>query len=594
MAVHRELKLVIDDKIVAIEPIEQGQGPILTINRINEEISLVPSSISNVPSKRIFGIFGTIRLNSGIHLIVITQAEKIGQLMGKDIYRVKSTDIHRLSKEKSLSPADAEDDATYLAMLRSVLQIGFFYFSYDFDITHNMQALYDMDPKWKASPLYRMVDSRFYWNRYLQKDFIEKAESGDAGVAKFILPIMLGFIEIRPSTMESRKFDYVLITRRSTRRAGTRYNTRGIDDEGNVANFNETEQIIFDKEQNGYTSYVQTRGSVPVFWRQEINVKYTPKLIAESADNSVNQFKIHFEEQNRLYGSNILVNLINSKGYEERVKKAFEDAVKKADLPEIKYVYFDFHHECRDMKFHKVSVLVDRISEDLDKQGFFAVKDGNGISRQTSVVRTNCMDCLDRTNVVQSVLARRALKKQLYKLGITNELSKIEDNTAFEFMLKNIWADNADAVSLVYSGTGALKTDYTRTGKRTLMGNVQDGVNSAIRYVKNNFFDGFRQDAIDLFLGNYRIKPGHPSPFASSENTDKAVRTRVIPALFFLALFMLIASLFIPTALLTTKLIYLVFWGVIAFICIQTITKNYSDFVNSPKLYDPIVGKKAR
>jgi hypothetical protein len=29
-------------------------------------------------------------------------------------------------------------------------------------------------------------------------------------------------------------------------------------------------------------------------------------------------------------------------------------------------------------------------------------------------------------------------------------------------MRKNLWADNADAISMQYSGTGALKTDYTR------------------------------------------------------------------------------------------------------------------------------------
>jgi phosphatidylinositol-bisphosphatase len=41
---------------------------------------------------------------------------------------------------------------------------------------------------------------------------------------------------------------------------------RGCNDEGHVANFVETEQVIFlDKE---VTSYVQTRGSVPLFWEQ--------------------------------------------------------------------------------------------------------------------------------------------------------------------------------------------------------------------------------------------------------------------------------------------------------------------------------------
>lgn len=67
-------------------------------------------------------------------------------------------------------------------------------------------------------------------------------------------------------------------------------------------------------------------------------------------------------------------------------------------------------------------------------------------------------------------------------------------------------------ISLQYSGTGALKTDYTRTGKRSFVGIANDGINSAVRYVKNNFFDGERQDSFDLLLGKYVIN-SNQSPF---------------------------------------------------------------------------------
>lgn len=72
------------------------------------------------------------------------------------------------------------------------------------------------------------------------------------------------------------------------------------------------------------------------------------------------------------------------------------------------------------------------------------------------------MDCLDRTNVVQSMLARWAITQQLRDVGVLgpNEMSKQFEN--FEFMFRNAWADNADVVSRAYSGTGALKTDFTR------------------------------------------------------------------------------------------------------------------------------------
>lgn len=156
-----------------------------------------------------------------------------------------------------------------------------------------------------------------------------------------------------------------------------------------------------------------------------------------------------------------------------------------------------------------------------------------------------------------------------------------------------VWADNADAVSMVYSGTGALKTDYTRTGKRTMAGNVQDGINSVVRYVKNNYMDGFRQDSIDVFLGNYRVRAGEPSPFNSLENNDAALRRKLVPSLMFLGLFMLFTSLAVPTESWTAKIFYILFWVIVVFFCRTTMLKNSGVYVDLPKLFDPVTGKKS-
>jgi len=56
-----------------------------------------------------------------------------------------------------------------------------------------------------------------------------------------------------------------------------------------------------------------------------------------------------------------------------------------------------------------------------------------------------------------------------------------------------VWADHADAIASAYGGSAALKSDFTRTNKRTRKGALEDGVKSIIRYLKNNFFDGTRQ-----------------------------------------------------------------------------------------------------
>jgi len=75
-----------------------------------------------------------------------------------------------------------------------------------------------------------------------------------------------------------------------------------------------------------------------------------------------------------------------------------------------RYESFDFHAECRHLRWDRLSILTDRLAHEQDEFGYFLLtRDGTLVSLQDGIFRTNCMDCLDRTNVVQSLLARRSL-----------------------------------------------------------------------------------------------------------------------------------------------------------------------------------------
>lgn len=94
-----------------------------------------------------------------------------------------------------------------------------------------------------------------------------------------------------------------LISRRSRFRAGTRYFRRGIDRDGNVANFNETEQILLLERQStpgsvenfndnyaAKLSFVQIRGSIPVFWSEINTLRYKPDLQIMDLPDTVSAF----------------------------------------------------------------------------------------------------------------------------------------------------------------------------------------------------------------------------------------------------------------------------------------------------------------
>jgi phosphatidylinositol 4-phosphatase len=75
-----------------------------------------------------------------------------------------------------------------------------------------------------------------------------------------------------------------------------------------VANYVETEQII---ERGGdKSSFVQTRGSIPLFWSQYPNLKYKPAVELAHEDH-VAAYTKHLRDQHQRYGSQVLVNLVS-------------------------------------------------------------------------------------------------------------------------------------------------------------------------------------------------------------------------------------------------------------------------------------------
>ncbi|OBT62566.1 hypothetical protein VE03_07353 [Pseudogymnoascus sp. 23342-1-I1] len=595
----------------------------------------------------IAGILGMIRLRLDKYIIVITKAQPMGRLKGHMVYKVIATEFLPLRER----PLHDNDEDIYLTLLKGFIKSGPMYFSYSSDLTNSFQRQAQID---HSQPLWKRADDRFFWNRFIQSDLIDFRSSGSRqqigqqpGADPFILPVIFGMLEISPTTVKGVPLTIALITRRSRHRAGTRYFSRGIDESGNVSNFNETEQIVIINEsgaglggfaggggmQNGKVggsdgkevqvlSYVQTRGSIPVYWAEVNTLSYTPKLQVRGVESAVGAAKAHFDEQIRLYGDNYLVNLVNQKGREKRMKEAYEQVVKlllsspkesqqadeKSDeklhfvesrsrsqeFDRLHYVYFDFHNETKGLQWHRAQLLLDQLDSALQQQAYFRATDMPADttgrldvrSLQTSIVRTNCMDCLDRTNVVQSMLARHTLNRMLRDLGVLPRDETFNSDSAFESLFRNIWADNADVVSKSYSGTGALKTDFTRTGNRTKAGALQDLSNSITRYAKNNFLDGPKQDSFDLFLGAHLPATGNIGN--TSVFVDRRpVIIQAVPYVLAFAIFFVLLGIFtirLPESAVLPLRLFTIFWFIVGGLSASFIFKNGMLYVNWPKL----------
>uniref|UniRef100_A0A8C6L3G4 SAC1 like phosphatidylinositide phosphatase b n=1 Tax=Nothobranchius furzeri TaxID=105023 RepID=A0A8C6L3G4_NOTFU len=255
-----------------------------------------------------------------------------------------------------------QDNKTLFSMINNVLHTDAFYFATSYDLTHTLQRLANTSPEFQDLNLLERADPRFVWNGHLLRDFITQPE-----LHQFVFPVIHGFITIEASSVNGKVFEWTIISRRSCFRAGARYYVRGIDSEGYAANFVETEQIV---QYGGLkASFVQTRGSIPVFWSQRPNLKYKPKPQISKMANHLDGFQRHFDSQAVLYGRQVVLNLINQKGSEKPLEVIFDKMVTSLGNGMIKYIAFDFHKECSRMRWHRLQILLDMVTEMQDEFG---------------------------------------------------------------------------------------------------------------------------------------------------------------------------------------------------------------------------------
>lgn len=417
------------------------------------------------------------------------------------------------AKEEGLAPP------ALLPKLLRTTQIMFgtsqsYFFSYDYDITRSLSR--QRKAQQSDVSLYQQADPFYFWNHNIIQPFI------DAGIDSLALPLMKGFVGQRTFTVDSQppqadeyknsmemrdwatnwsstasnpssppaevvpeetrssetQFDITVISRRSIKRAGLRYLRRGIDDDGNCANSVETEQILSPKVPGADSkvySFLQVRGSIPVFFTQSpYSLKPTP-MFQHSDDANFLALKKHFDRLHQQYGSLQIANLVEKHGVEAKIGEKYQTGIERyntesAEQHKVPFEWFDFHDACRGMKFENVQKLIDTLKEQLDGFGSTIENNGEVKTQQKGVIRTNCMDCLDRTNVCQSSFAKYVLDAQLKELGFDMTTQQDQVNSWFN----TLWADNGDAISKQYASTAAMKGDYTRTKRRDYRGALTD------------------------------------------------------------------------------------------------------------------------
>ncbi|XP_041066893.1 synaptojanin-1 isoform X3 [Carcharodon carcharias] len=440
-------------------------------------------AIKNMYTKLLdaYGLLGVLRLNLGdnmlLYLVLVTGCMSVGKIQDSEVFRVTSTEFISLQNE----PSDEER----ISEVRKVLNSGSFYFAWS-----SSGVSLDLSLNAHRRMQEHTTDNRFFWNQSLHLHL----KHYDVNCDEWALRLMCGGVEIRTIYAAHKQAKACLISRLSCERAGTRFNVRGTNDDGQVANFVETEQVIF--LDDCVSSFIQIRGSVPLFWEQPgLQVGSHRVRMSRGFEANAPAFDRHYRTLKKLYGKQTIVNLLGVKEGEHMLSKAFQSHLKACDhAVDVPMVNFDYHQQVKGGKADRlVNVLKPKLEKFLDECGFFYC-DSSGVQGcQTGTIRTNCLDCLDRTNSVQAFFGLEMLYKQLDILRLAEKQQMV---TRFQEVFRSMWSMCGDSISKIYAGTGALE------GKAK-GGKLKDGARSVTRTIQNNFFDSSKQEAIDiLLLGN--------------------------------------------------------------------------------------------
>ncbi|KRX03656.1 hypothetical protein PPERSA_04208 [Pseudocohnilembus persalinus] len=394
--------------------------------------------------------------------------------------------------------------------IAKIFQTGF-YFSLSYPLTLSKQKI----------NMNKDCDQQFCWNYEMLSEF-RKSGIHQSWLVQYIQGYV-GHFDTKINNIQ-----FYLISRRAWNRGGTRYNHRGADDQGHTSNYVETEQLLIQKEKLGNNtyynfntvSYVQIRGSIPLVWSQKGYTK--SELFYEQNQNiQKNTFNLHFGQLIKDYQKVLCLNLLQMQNESEYfLTKEYENHIKNnKDLKQyLNYQYFDFHDQCKGNNYKSIDKLLYTLQPTIKGFNLYYEKyegESTQIQLQQGVVRTNCLDCLDRTNVIMMKIGALALsdmflvlnynlkEKQLSGINILEHLdinSNLQNTILINF--KHQWADMGDNISQQYAGTGASTTQITKTGQAGMFEKSFKGIQ---RFYKQNFEDDFKQECYKIIWG--RNKP---------------------------------------------------------------------------------------
>ena len=209
----------------------------------NPDIIRQKNLIRSINAKAILGI---INIKDIEYVLFVSSNRVVGKMKGEFIFKITEVEFCEIPNNK-LNKVENIDEKNqiqeYKEGISKLLKLGFYY-SFGLDLTNSQQNQFKINYSNKKKmnknaydekirEIYNTSYKKYFFNYNLYKRFIDQ-DTLEPIDYTFITPVICGYIGIFEHLIDNKQFQFILITRRSQNNAGTRYNTRGVNDDGHV------------------------------------------------------------------------------------------------------------------------------------------------------------------------------------------------------------------------------------------------------------------------------------------------------------------------------------------------------------------------
>lgn len=352
------------------------------------------SRIEIMHSFKAFAILGIITIKDCKYLLFVKNSLLVGVFNTHDINRVQEVDILPITEDNLQN----EETISIIQNIKKLLNTGFYY-SFSYDLSNSFQ---------KQVKSKSVFDKNYLWNYNICHEFF----INNIDLCFYSL-LIYGYVGIMNYTFCDNKkvFTTLLISRRNWLNPYMSDIAKGINHEGNVANYIETEQILLYDEC--IHSYIHLRGNAPILY-ESLDQQLT---ISKNKEQLKPLFTKHIQDIHREFNLIFFINLLNSKD--------LSDQTIKINLQTQFEGNNEFSVFCKNTEIDidglstydevvlKFDEFINSIDKIIDKFDFFCcdLNKGEIFTLQKGVFRIICIDSLGKTNFFQTLVSIRIFEK---------------------------------------------------------------------------------------------------------------------------------------------------------------------------------------